>query len=216
MILRTRPGSVAVIVAPHPDDEIIGAAHLIRHLVLRRVRVRVVIVSDGAASHPNSVHYPPRRLIGERRRESRRALRRLGVAAGAVAFLNLPDGRVGEPQGECTARLHRALAKCRDIDVLVGPALDDAHPDHRAVAASLTQFRRARLRLAYRVWPHDRAGGPGLLRLSGATVTAKRSLIEGYRTQRGAIRDDPDGFTLARHELAAFAHPVETFVRVRG
>jgi hypothetical protein len=31
----------------------------------------------------------------------------------------------------------------------------------------------------------------------------------------GAITDDPQGFSIAAHELAVFAHPVEYFVEER-
>jgi hypothetical protein len=45
--------------------------------------------------------------------------------------------------------------------------------------------------------------------------SAKRSLIRLHRTQLGMIADDPDGFSIARHELAVFAHPVERFIEAR-
>jgi hypothetical protein len=102
------------------------------------------------------------------------------------------------------------------LDLIVGPAATDAHPDHRAVATALGRgFGEAR-RLSYHVWP-PRAGATArakTLSMRGGHA-AKRSLLRLYRTQLGAITDDPTGFAIARHELAAFAHPLETFVEVR-
>lgn len=206
----------AVVVAPHPDDEIIGAAGVIQALRRQGSMVRVIVVSNGAASHPDSAAWPPARLIDARRRESLLALRRLGVTRDHVTFLGLPDGGLSARPVLCRQLLSRAICHCRDVDMLVGPAMTDGHPDHRAVAAALRDTRFAGRRMTYQVWPPQRA------RVArGRTVTlaggaaAKRSLIRMHRTQLGAITDDPHGFAIACHELAVFAHPVEQFVEDR-
>ncbi|QNE32140.1 PIG-L family deacetylase [Sphingomonas sp. NBWT7] len=201
----------ALIVAPHPDDEIIGGAGLIAALRLRGATVRVVIVSDGGASHPGSTAWPRARLVAERRRESRRALLRLAVPADAVTFVGLPDGALAA-QGEACRRTLRRLVAQTEPTLIVAPAASDAHPDHRAVAAALREIRTPARRLDYQVWP-PRGRHPRAITLVVARgAAAKRSLIRAHRTQLGAIRDDPAGFAIARHELAAFAHPLERFV----
>ena len=206
----------AVIVAPHPDDEIIGAAGLIQALRRRGSGVWVVVVSDGAASHPDSPTWPAVRLIAARERESRHALRRLGVRSDRVMFLGLPDGGLMAEGDPCRERLHQALRKHRGLDLLVGPAATDAHPDHRAVAAALGGFRFGGRRLTYQVWPPQKrlAARSRTVSIPGGAA-AKRALIRVHRTQLGAITDDPRGFSIARHELAAFSHPVERFLPVR-
>lgn len=217
MNLRLSAIRRAVIVAPHPDDEVIGAAALIQALRRQGSAVAAIVVSDGAASHPNSAAWPPRRLIAARERESRHALHRLSVRRDGVTFLRLPDGGLSAEEDRCRAALHRTLRRIGRFDILVGPAAADAHPDHRAVARALARFRFAGRRLTYQVWPPQR-GMPLRCRtvwLPGGAAT-KRSLIRSHRTQLGAISDDPHGFSIARHELAVFAHPVERFVEVRG
>ena len=207
---------VALIIAPHPDDEVIGAAGLIGLLRAAGTRVHVAVVSDGAASHPASAQWPRERLIAERRRESRRALRRLGLGANAVSFLDLPDGSLAAAAALCRRTLRGEIARLPQLDLIVGPDPDDAHPDHRAVAAAIAGCRGPARRLAYRVWPHDGRGQGATrsVRVAGGWL-AKRSLIGAYRTQLGAIRDDPGGFAIARHELAAFAHPIEYYRELR-
>ena len=216
MRLRIGRPRTAIIVAPHSDDEVIGAAGLIRSLVRRGVRVRVVIVSDGAASHPGSWAWPRARLIAARRQESRRALRRLGVTASAITFLGLPDGSLSEMTGRQVRGVRRAVRVSAPLGLLVGPAADDAHPDHRRVSSVLAGVPGRWRRLAYRVWPPRRiAAGRALFLPGEGGHAAKRSLIRLYRTQTGVVRDDPAGFAIAPHELAVFAHPVERFVEVR-
>ncbi len=204
----------AVIVAPHPDDEIIGATGLIQALRRQGSMVRVIVVSNGAASHPNSGAWPPERLIAARRQESLSALRRLGVTRQHVTFLGLPDGNLSAETLLCRRRLNRAIRRCRGLDMLVGPAMTDAHPDHRAVAAALRAVRFSGRRMTYQVWPpqRTRVARCRTVSLAGG-VAAKRSLIRMHRTQLGAITDDPHGFAIARHELVVFAHAVEQFAQ---
>ena len=203
----------ALIVAPHPDDETIGAYGLIRAVKARGARVRVLIVTDGAGSHLSSNRWPRRRLIAERQRESLAAMRRIGVMARDVTFLGLPDGGL-----ERFASTHSALRRAsvgHSYDLLVIPAPDDDHPDHRAVAAALR--RPATRSLRYLVWPNRQTGSRGATHYLalGQHSAAKRGAIQRYRTQMGAITDDPDGFAISRGELAGFARPVECFREVR-
>ncbi len=198
-----------LVVAPHPDDETIAAHALIARLRRRGVAVQVLVVTDGRASHPGSAKWPRARLVAERRRETRAAMRRVGVAAGAVTFLNLPDGALAAHAGRARHGIARVAARlARPVAALV-PAIDDEHPDHRVVAACATRVAMPGLRwFAYPVWP---AGN----RLRGATPMAKRHAIRRYATQTGRIADDPTGFTMTRTQIAAFSRPQECFVAVR-
>jgi len=201
----------ALIVAPHPDDEAIGAYGLIRALTARGARVTVAVVTDGAGSHTGSVRWPRARLVAARRRETLRAMLRIGVGSGSVVFLDLPDGGLTAMSGKLHRALGRLVRRCRDLDLLVGPARDDDHPDHRAIAEGL-QRSRAR-RLEYLVWPNRQsrsARATHALRL-GTLAAAKRGAIGRYRTQTGTITDDPNGFAMSRHERARFSRPVERF-----
>ena len=47
-----------LVVAPHPDDDVLGCGALIAR-VAPHMPVRVVYVTDGTASHDGSLTYPP-------------------------------------------------------------------------------------------------------------------------------------------------------------
>ncbi len=217
MILRLGHVRAALIVAPHPDDEVIGAFGLIRRLRAAGAALTVIVVTDGAASHPASERWPRARLIRERRRETLRAMRRLGVTRGGIRFLGLPDGRLPDGARACRDGLGRAARRVARLDLLVGPAIDDDHGDHRCVAEALraTRLPGAR-RLSFKVWPADcRARRGRALLLGPATRLAKRHAIRGYRTQTGLIADDPAGFAISGRQLAAFSRPRELFREAR-
>ncbi len=205
----------ALVIAPHPDDETIGAGTLISRLVRGRITVNVVIVTDGAASHAASPLWPKSRLVAARKRESRRALLRQGVTAGRVRFLGLADGSLSGQPKSCGRAVRQVVARYRHLGLIVGPADTDAHPDHRAIARVLVGCRSPARRLSYQVWPHDQRGGRSIRTVSATSSSVKRSLLKLYRTQLGVIHDDPCGFAIARHELNNFCHPIEQFVEVR-
>ena len=56
--------------------------------------MRLVVVSDGIGSHPNSRRYPPAALRDLREAETRAAASHLGLASEAIVFLRLPDTKV--------------------------------------------------------------------------------------------------------------------------
>ena len=211
-----RPRGVLVI-APHPDDETIGAWGLMARLRGRGAAVRVLVVTDGAASHPGSARWPRARLVRERRRETRRAMRAIGIGAGDVAFLGLPDGASADAAARARRGIGRAAARASRPLLLVTPVADDDHADHRTAAAAVAATRGAGIRrLAYRVWPagtHPCAARA--LTLTAQQRLAKTRAIRGYRTQTGAITDDPAGFALSRAQIAAFSRAAEMFVEVR-
>ncbi|WP_312491242.1 PIG-L family deacetylase [Sphingomonas sp.] len=205
-----RPAALLV-VAPHPDDEAIGAYTLMTRLRRRGVRVAVLIVSDGAASHPNSKRWPPTRLIRERQREARCVLRPIGVTRDSIRFLALPDGGLAGHDRAIRHAIARSLAALPHPVVALSPAMTDDHPDHRAVARAVRRQAGVRWR-HYPVWPAgQRLRGGRPLHLSAQERLAKRHAIRRYRTQAGRITDDPTGFAMTRQQIAAFSRPQEWF-----
>lgn len=206
------------VLAPHPDDEAIAAWALMRRLRRRGAIVEVVVASDGGASHPRSRRWPRARLVAERRRETRRVLGAIGIAPSRIRFLDLPDGALPNRVAALARRLAHALASRRACDLVVAPLPDDAHGDHRAVAAALRSVpRRGERRLGYCVWPEGAARAlHGLVvPLTPHAVQIKRRAVRAYRTQAGAITDAEAGFTMTHRHLRAFARPTERFAVMR-
>jgi len=93
-----------LVVAPHPDDETLGAGGLMQRVLERDGSVRVVLITLGdgyveAVRHETGELRPPPtayRAYGERRlRESRDAMRELGGGRIRLGPLGFPDGGLG-------------------------------------------------------------------------------------------------------------------------
>ena len=51
-------GHRAVIIAPHPDDEVLGCGGLMQGLAALCRPIQLISVTDGSASHPGSRRWP--------------------------------------------------------------------------------------------------------------------------------------------------------------
>jgi len=127
-----------VVIAAHPDDETLGAGGLMAQCAGRGIPVRVIVVTDGAASGEEG--------ITERRSlELHDAVRVLAPRA-AIHELGVPDGAAREHRELIRDALHPHLAACLPNTLVVAPWRGDGHRDHRVVgevAAELAhQFAR--------------------------------------------------------------------------
>lgn len=200
-----------VILVPHPDDEVLGCGLLIARLVRAGVRVVIVALTDGDASHPGSLRWPPAALAKVRRAELRRALQRLGAARAGVRFMGWHDGGVSSE-----ARQLRIAALCHAIGagLILAASAEDHHPDHKACFAIGTGVaRRSNVPLVgYAVWSRlsDIRAHP----IRDRHLAAKRWAIAAHRSQvSDYIHDAPDGFRLADAALRQFIGEPERYTR---
>ena len=85
-----------LIVAPHPDDEVLGAGGLVHRLLAASVQMEVLAVTDGEASHPLSAAARALDMAAVRSAEVVTSLGRLGWDQPKVTRLSIPDGHVGQ------------------------------------------------------------------------------------------------------------------------
>ena len=216
-----------VVVAPHSDDESLGCGGLIAAARAVDVDVRLVVVSDGVKSHPNSKIYPPPRLKALREAETLSAAAALGLEPSQVHFLGLPDAAVpiaGPLAEKAVDDIVAIAADCAATALLV-TWRHDPHCDHEA-SAMLVDLAAARIgpirTLAYPIWgwtlPADAEVGPppiGARFDIARHVDTKASAIAAHRSQTEAlITDDPDGFRLEPTMLKRFVRPFEIFLDV--
>ena len=129
-------GSRAVIVAPHPDDEVLASGGMLAMLAARGDQPLVVGVTDGDASHPDSLCWTPEKLAEFRHREALSGLEQLGVEPQSYLRLSLPDGRVRSHHAQLVESLSQVL--CQG-DVVLSTWEADGHPDHEATALAVSE-----------------------------------------------------------------------------
>ncbi len=209
------PPKRAVVVAPHPDDEVLGVGGLLVLLAGLGTGVEVLAVTDGEASNPGG-SVAPADLAALRVAETEAALTALGLPA-AVTRLGLPDGGAASLEAPVLRALHLAPG-----DWLLAPWAADGHPDHEAVGracASAARRHGARL-LAYPVWawhwatPQDPTvpwARAVRVDLPAAVVQRKQRAVACFTTQVQPLGPLPeDAPVLPPTVLARFARTAET------
>lgn len=126
---RWEPGGRVLVVAPHPDDETLGAGGVIALHRRHGDPVSVVVVTDGSVSRaPGTIS--AQSMARRRRKEVAAAVRLLGVSE--VILLNLPEGDWDAP-----LLWERLAPLVADADVVYAPSCVDFHPEHMRVARHL-------------------------------------------------------------------------------
>ena len=123
-----------VVVAPHPDDEVLACGGLLAMRAVAAGEVLIVAVTDGEASHGEASHgespgSATNALAAQRRAERLAGLQRLGLQGASLVRCGFPDGRVERCGHALTQRLVGLL---RATDVVMVSWRLDGHPDHDA------------------------------------------------------------------------------------
>jgi LmbE family N-acetylglucosaminyl deacetylase len=212
-----RAWSSAVIVAAHPDDEVLGAGGILAILAAAGVRMRLVAVTDGEGSHPDA---DPAVIAAVRTAETAAALGRLGAHDLEVVRLGFPDTGLGAREEELAEALRE---QCAGFGVCLAPWEADAHADHEA--AGRAARRAAPLAgtqvLTYPIWmwhwakPDDRRvpwHRAGQVRLPAEAAARKRAAIDAFASQL-TDRGPDTGPVLPAPIVAHFTRSEEVLLR---
>mgnify|MGYP002447786804 FL=1 len=121
------PNSV-LIVAPHPDDEVLGCSGLIQRLLNEGKQVDVAILSGGGKSHAGCCKIDESTLIESRRNLSRKAAEILGLSLEHLHFLDYPDGCIAFDCSETD--LLKKLIKTLQPKAIFVPHKGEGWSDH--------------------------------------------------------------------------------------
>jgi LmbE family N-acetylglucosaminyl deacetylase len=204
----------AVIVAAHPDDEVLGVGGLISELAAAGVRLRLIAVTDGENSHCGLVD--PAVLARRRTAETAGALRALGAETTEVIRLGLPDSELADREDELAAALPQLIS---GFDVCLAPWEHDLHPDHEAAGRAARRSCSRVLRYPVWMW-HWASPGDGRVPwhlafrvpLSGPAAASKHAAIGCFPSQT-EDRSPELGPVLSPGMLAHFTRATEVFLR---
>ncbi len=212
------PMARLVVVAPHPDDEILACGGLMALHARRGGQCLVVAVTDGEASHGENLGWRAGQLGETRRAERVCGLARLGCAETEVHRLGLPDSKVASHFETLQSELAQRM---RWGDIVVTTWRNDGHPDHEACGAAAARACadvRCRL-LEAPVWmwhwgrpadqrvPWHRMVG---LMLPGEAVSRKQRAVQSHASQL-LPRGDAQAPVLGQTMLDRLARRTEYF-----
>ena len=180
-----------VVVAPHPDDEVLACGGLLAMLSDCWHPVTVISVTDGDASHPGSRRWPRQLLAQQWHAEALEALSRLGLKPLDYVRLSLPDGQVQQHESSLSQQL---ISQLLPSDLVISTWVADAHPDHestaRATAAACAAVRCTHWQAPVWMWhwaaPADRRvpwHQLKRLRLTSTALQRKTNAIQAHASQ---------------------------------
>jgi LmbE family N-acetylglucosaminyl deacetylase len=199
-----------LVVAPHPDDEIMGAGGLIHTWAGMGRSVTVLSVTDGEAALPARAN-----LDRIRREELKEALRKLCATHVSVVRLGIPDGRVAEFQNKLRNAI---LSLIEPAMTMIAPYERDGHPDNDVVGSVCCDIARSRdIPLArYPILTWHRADPAefrevswGKFPLDSEARRAKTHALQCFMSRLQPDRREP---VAPRHMLSYFQRSYEAFL----
>ncbi len=203
-----------IVIAPHPDDDVIAAGGLIQGVLASGGDLRLIFVTDGE-NNPWPQRFIERKWLlrssdraawgAMRRREALCSLARLGVGERATTFLAFPDQGIPTLARRGDGRLRDALQNVVtefDPTLIVAPSTFDLHSDHRAIAYFTHSAAPQVPIVTYVVHgdaPADRLAAR--IELSEVELQRKREAIECHTSQ----------LALSRDRFLSYARPSESF-----
>lgn len=203
------PPAPVVVIAPHPDDETLGAGGFIAAQGINDRDVMVVAVTDGE----NAYGYAPD-LGNIRESEQRNALVRLGVRSENIIRLRLPDSDVRSHETELVDKLLSFVTKDTH---LVAPWRGDFHPDHEACgrAAARVASQTGATLTSYFFWTWHRGATESLdeltLRSFPLDQRQQKSKSEALKCHSSQLAHDSGEPILPDSLLAPARRPFEVF-----
>jgi LmbE family N-acetylglucosaminyl deacetylase len=122
-------GTRVAVLAPHPDDEVLGCGGTIQKHVAAGERVTVLMMTSGE----RTASFAGRSTDDSRSQREAEAIAACGVLGADVVFLRMPDGGVGDEAGPTLDDALRSVG----ADLVYAPNPVDAHRDHVATTRLL-------------------------------------------------------------------------------
>lgn len=123
-------GTVSLILAPHPDDEVFGCSGLMQQLLHSDKELYIVILTSGEGSHRGCCDVDTVTLASNRRALVEKANRLLGINNDHLFFLRYEDGNINFFSNE-TCKLKEIIDNIQP-DAIFVPHHGEGWTDHLA------------------------------------------------------------------------------------
>jgi LmbE family N-acetylglucosaminyl deacetylase len=220
------PTRRVLVLAPHPDDEIVACGIAARRSRAEGARLFVLYLTTGVP--PREALWPWQRgaydeRVERRRHEALAASSLIGLAPAGL--LDVPSRQLVAHLDEAAAAIDRALGET-SADCLWVTAFEGAHQDHDAANALAARFRERVPVWEFAAYNYagrkvrsnrfiDARGGVIELRLNRDEAALKRRALALYASERGNLAHisiaEEAYRPLPRHDYAASPHSGKLF-----
>jgi len=181
-----------LILAPHPDDELISSFSIIENAKSCKNTIKVIFVTSGERNYLanikvyKSFKLNPQHYAFIRENEARLVMEKLGV--NDFEFWRFPDLGISKKKQELLNKLKETIKEFKP-DVLISPSVFDLHKDHNSIGMVISslsdQFQK--LKIFYYIVHHDNLLGfltPDFRhKLSKDAQEKKRRFFNYYKSQ---------------------------------
>lgn len=177
-----------LIIAAHPDDEVLGMGGTIKKLSQKN-QVTLCVVSEGATAQ-----YTDKKMIQVRKESCKKSAKILGIAN--VLFLDFPDMKLDSvPQLEINRSLEKILKKIKPNTVYTTP-FNDLNKDHKIVFESTLVASRPLSSSVKEILSYELPG-----------LTRTPFLPNIYVDITKQIKDKIKAIKMYKSEIEKFPHP---------
>ena len=142
-----------LIIAPHPDDEVLGMGATIKKLS-RKNNISLLVVSEGASSQ-----YNDKKMIATRHNSCLKSSKYLGIKN--ITFLDYPDMKLDTiPHIELNKKIEKIITKLKP-KIIYSPPENDLNLDHQKVFNSILVATRPHTSTVESVYCYEL---PGLIK----------------------------------------------------
>jgi LmbE family N-acetylglucosaminyl deacetylase len=209
-------GKSVLIMAPHPDDEVLGCGGLIAMCRAYGIGVKIIVMTDGRHSHILNTD-GQFALAKVRRQETLASAQVLGLSHGDVVFGDIEDGQLGFNRTDTDRLMEMVRGICSQFSIssIFATSARDQHHDHKLsweLAATLrNQVSRI---IGYPVGTRIDSDDPHLNDFSiletEFVAPRKRAAISCHQSQISGL-EGADGFSLDANIIEKFATQPEYF-----
>ena len=168
----------ALVLAPHPDDDVFGCGGVIEKMSSNGADVTVAYFCDGAGGMPEEDNRANPDLVETRKKEAEKSGEILGVKN--QIFFGYPDGKLAA--GTSAVRALRELILRTKPDIIFVPSFLDNHPDHRVVN-EIVFNAVGNEKVKFEIWAYEVWTPIFVNRLVGIDINKKQQAMKTQESQ---------------------------------
>ncbi len=188
-----------LILAPHPDDELISSFYIIENAKRLGSTIKVIFITSGESNYLGNIRaYKSLKLNKKeyasiRENEARLVMKELGV--NDFEFWRIPDLGISKYKQKIYVKLIDTIKNFK-TDILISPSIFDCHKDHNnlAVIVSYLSDQLKHIKTYYYIIHHSNSLLDNIpfnikFKLSGELKEKKKRLFNYYKSQMLYNRD---------------------------